>query len=475
MHVMLIQPPVHTIQPADLPPGEPPAPPWDLVGLHSYLLSRTGHQSIFFDARLYKNWVEAIDQQLPYDTHQLVVVVRARAFEWPATLQVLRTIRERAPQAMRVLCGPLATACPEICVQHQEVDAALVGDPELTLRALLENRYATGRLRQLPGLALRGRTAQPVWMPDLSPLPPPAWENLPWKSYLAHARGGLRTLMRLSRGHPGQPADRATGGANEPLRIAPLERLTASFGRGAHLGVVETLVVDPPGLWTTDQLRAWCRALQEVHNTHPWSLQLLPRVLSPGEGDDLREAGCRRVELILPSSRPGELARFGVRGDGPALRTAVQSVVDSGLEVLMRVWLGGPSEGPKEREQWLRLLQNLRFPPVRFQPFPFALDAPMVREVTPPPGTPTLNAWLSQVDQAQAPAMAWGGAEGHRRAQALGADLAQTVRESWTARWQRFWTRWRDTSVIEHLEERASGLLRTPEAAEDQLRTGSPR
>jgi len=462
--VLLIQPPVYPAVETDTPLREPPVPPWDMVCLHAYLLSRTGHQCTFFDARLYADWPRILEQSLPYDTHQLVVVVRARTFEWPAALQVLRTMAELAPPAMRVLFGPLASACPDICLRRPELEAALVGDPELTLRALLENRHAPGRLRQIPGLAMPDRPAEPTWAPDLQHLPAPAWDRLPWKDYTRLAQGGLRALIRLSRGHPGQPGDRAVGGRAEPLRFMNMERLLNSFGRSAHLGVVETLIVDPPGIWNSDRLRLWCLGLQTLRNTHPWSIQLLPHTLSPDDLDHLRDAACRRIELILPSARPEELSRFGVRGDARSLEHAILGIAQSGLEVLLRVWVGGPCEGPREREQWLRLLTQLRFPPVRFQPFPFALDAPMVNEVTPPPGTPDLTMWLAEVDHAQAPVMAWGGPAGRRRALALCQELERAVREGWRARWHRWWTRWRDTSIIDQLEQRATELLRDSES-----------
>lgn len=459
MYVVLIQPPVAGAHETTAAPREPPVPPWDLICLHSYLLNRTRHQSVFFDARLHADWSHALELQLPFDCHDVVFVVRARPFEWPAALQVLKASARRAPQALRVLCGPLATACPEACARHPEVDAVIAGDPELTLRALLENRHAPSRLRSIPGLALRGGTTQPVWTDDLSHLPPPAWERLPWKDYTTFARGGLRALMRLSRGHPGQPADRAVGGETEPLRLYELDRMATSFGKAAHLGVVETLVVDPPGLWTADRLHAWCQALCDVRNSHPWSLQLLPHSLSPAECELLLDAGCRRVEILLPSPRPAELACYGVRDDVRALNAAIRRVANAGLEVLLRAWVGGPGEGRSERADWLRLLGHLDYPPVRFQPFPLALDSPIMREMHLADKGGNLTTWIEQPPSEDVPVMAWEGSAGHQRARALCAELDHVIHESWRSRWRRFMVKWRETHVIEQLESRASSLM----------------
>lgn len=450
MFVILIQPPASLSDAAPRAPREPPVPPWDLVCLYSYLLSRTGHPCEFFDARIHDHWKSALEQRLPYNTQQVVCVVRARPFEWPAALLVLRTVATLAPNAMRVLCGPLPTALPALCARRPEVDAVIAGDPELSIRALLDHRFTPARLRQIPGLALRDEDTAPVWSQDLAFLPSPAWDRLPWKEYTSFAQGGLRALMRLSRGYSGQPADRAWGGPNEPLRLFPMDRLATTFGKCAHLGVVETMIVDPPGLWTTDRLTAWCQHLMAQRNTHPWSLQLMPHLISPEEGEQLRDAGCRRVELLMPSARADELATYGVRGDVRALRTAIRALVGSGLDVLLRAWLGGPGEDANEPARWRTLLRQLDFPPVRFQPFPLALDSVLART----PGAvasalPDIASWVANVDAQTSSVMAWGGATGYQRAQDQGQDLSRYRRESWAARWSRLWTTWPTGSVIE--------------------------
>lgn len=460
MFVLLVQPPVLSNQETGLPRAEPPAPPWDLVCLHSYLQNRTGHRSLFFDARLHPDWRHALEQIMPADSRQLAVVVRARIFELPAALCVLRAVSGLAPEALRVLCGPVASARPDACAQWPELDAILAGDPEPSLRQLLDHRHAVGRLRQTAGLALRGQTTDPFWWPDLHHVPAPAWDSLPWKTYTDYARGGVRALLRVSRGHPGQAADRALGGVEEPLRYWNFDRLAPSFGKCAHLGVVETLVMDPPGIWTVDRLRAWCESLLAARNTHPWSLQMLPRTISPAEAELLLEVGCRRLEIILPSPRADELARYGLAGELRDLQTAVRSMADAGLEVLLRCWVGGPGDTHGETRAWLKLARGLRFPPMRFQVFPLALDAPLLQQVTRRPGTPTFDEWLSKASHTDPPVAAWGGAEGQAQASAMGNELNRALRQGWMPRLQRFWMRWRAISVIEELEYRAGDLAK---------------
>jgi hypothetical protein len=458
--VILIQPPSSDRTPTGPSWPEPPAPPWDLIGLHTFLQTRTGHRSILFDARLYADWPRALENLLPMDSRQVVAVVRSRIFEWPAARHVLDTLMTQLPEALRVLCGPLPTLRPAECARWPGVDAIIAGDPEPTLRSLIENRHVPVRLSQTPGLALHGRTTTPFWWPDLQQLPAPAWDGVPWTTYTDFARGGLRALLRVSRGHSGQAADRAWGGVEEPLRFWDFDRLAAAFGKCAHLGVVETLVVDPPGIWTPDRLRAWCEALIKARNTHPWSLQQLPHLLSPEEALLLREAGCRRLEIILPSSRPEELARYGLRGDTRALNLAVQSMAQAGLEVLIRCWVGGPGEGQGERKRLLRLARALGYPPMRFQPFPLALDAPLLHEIARDPATPDLDTWFADAGSEPTPASFWGGADGRARAQALGESLNRSLCEEWGPRFRRWWMRWRSIHVIEELEQRSTELLR---------------
>ncbi len=457
MFVLLVQPPTSNAGDGGLPWPEPAAPPWDLVCLHAYLRSRTGHRVELFDARLHDDWAHALENQLPRDSRDTVLVVRARLDEWPAACAVFKVSTQLAPDALRVLAGPAASACPAAAASRAGASAVMAGDPEPILRALLENRHTPGRLRLIPGLALPGQDTKPFWWPDLGQLPVPAWDSLPWNQYTRRAAGGVRALVRISRGHPGEAADRATGGAGEPLRVWNLDRLAASFGKCAHLGVVENVMVDPPGLWTVDRLRAWCEALQSARNTHPWSLRMLPRKLSPAEAFALRQAGCRRVEFILPSARPGELAHYGIRGDAQALSMALRELTACGLEVLLRCWVGGPGAGAAHREarSWRWLAWRLQHPPMRFQVFPLALDAPLLQTEKPPPDTPTLAAWLEHDQPADVTIPAWGGKTGLAHAQATAQTLNRGMESGWMAAWQKFWTVWPTLRVIEDLELRS--------------------
>lgn len=465
MFVLLIQPTLERAAPAGGMRSEPPAPPWDLVCLHSFLRARTGCRPILFDARLFADWPQALENLTPSGGRDVIAVVRSRIFELPAARRTLEVLAERLPGAMRVLCGPLPSLRPEACARLPNVDAVIAGDPEPTLRFLIENRHAPARLQNAPGLALPGRTTSPLWWSDLNQLPSTMWEALPWRDYIHYAGGGLRALVRVSRGHSDVPANRAWGDTAEPLRFWDFNRLAQSFGRCAHLGVVENLVVDPPGIWTPDRLQAWCDALINARNTHPWSLQILPRIISASEAYQLREAGCRRLEIVLPSSRPTELARYGLPGERRGLQLAVRSMAQDGLEVLLRCWIGGPGEGRREGRRMRRLIRTLGYPPVRFQPFPFALDAPMVQEITPDPATPNLTTWLTPSGAQPPLEAAWGGAAGHARASAMCERLDYDMRHRWGPRLHRWWLRWRNTSLVDDLEQRTTELLKSTDTA----------
>lgn len=459
MFVLLIQPANESAPSPRGRPGEPPAPPWDLVCLHSFLQARTGFRPILFDARLYANWPEALENAAPAGGRDVVAVVRSRIFELPAVRRALTELAERLPAAMRVLCGSLPAARPEECARLPGVDAVIAGDSEPALRFLLENRHAPARLQAAPGIAMPGRTTAPLWWPDLNQLPAIAWETLPWRDYVTHAQGGMRALIRVSRGHSHQPADRAWGGGDEPLRLWDFSRLAASFGRCAHLGVVENLLVDPPGIWTPDRLQAWCDALIAARNTHPWSLQLLPRIISADEAYHLREAGCRRMEIVLPSSRLEELERYGLPGDKRHLQVAVRSMAQDGLEVLVRCWVGGPGEGRREARRLRQLAGTLGYPPIRFQPFPLALDAPLIADSPRDAKTPDLESWISDPTPRSA---FWGGAEGRARACALGEKLDYEMKHRWAPRFHRWRIGWRSTSFMDEIEQRATEPLQTP-------------
>lgn len=466
MQVLLVHPPDATTTGDAGPAADRIAPPWDLVCLHAFLLARTGHVPHLIDTRLFSRFETDFDATLGRLAGPRLLVVHTRDLHLAEAMAVVETAHRRAPDLPIALCGPFPSAQPQQAITLPHVNYVLAGDPEPILRALLDSLHAPNRLRQIPGLYMRTGGGQgPAWLPDLAALPIPTWEGPHWIAYRTSVGGGVAAELRVSRGHSRTPADRATGGAEEPLRFWPFERLAPLVQKCAHKGASEVLITDPPGIWTPDRLRAWCHALIRARNTHPWSFHSLPRQFSAGELSDLREAGCRRLEFILPSCDPELLKRFECLHERRRLVAAVRGVAHEGMQVLVRVWTGGPEERTGERDRIVRMLEALHYPAFQPEPFPFAFDSPLARERGTAGGNLTLEAWMSWAREPwlQArPVPAWGGAEGAEAAAQTCRHVVQRIASSPRRRWQRWLSRWRSRSLIDDMETRMLALFQKP-------------
>lgn len=466
MHVVLVQPPDSAEADASGHVHERLAPPWDLLCLQAFLRARTGHHGHLVDARLFSHFEADFVAAVRRVPAPRILVVHARDVQIGEAMAVVETTHRHFPDTPIALCGPYASAHPASAVALPHVQFALAGDPEPILRSLLDFLHVPNRLRQTPGLAVRGGGGvAPAWLPDLAALPAPTWEGVAWTAYHTTVGGGLTGEMRLSRGHSGSAFDRAIGGADQPLRFWPMDRMAALLMRCAHKGVVEMEIADPPGVWTPDRIRAWCHALIRVHNTQPWSFQSPPRQFSAAEIETLIDAGCRRLALVLPSCDPDLLKRFECLHDRRRLKAAWQACRDAGLAVNLRLWVGGPEERRGERDRIARFVRALGFPGFVAQPFPFAFDAPLCREREPDGRTPTLEEWIAWSHEPwikTRPVPAWGGADGADRTAATCAAVVQRVTRSPLHRLKRAVARWRGRSLIEDLEARMVALFHRP-------------
>jgi hypothetical protein len=466
MQVLLVHPPDTSPSGAARAALDRMAPPWDLVCLHAFLLARTGHVPHWVDTRLFSRFEADLDETLRRIAGPRLMVVHTRPLHLAEAMAVVETVHRRAPDVPLALCGPFPSAHPQQAISLPHVNYVLAGDPEPILRALLDSLHAPNRLRQIPGLYVRGSGGQgPAWLPDLAALPLPTWEGPPWNAYRTSVGGGVAAELRVSRGHTRSPADRAAGGADEPLRFWPFERLAPLLQKCAHKGATEVMIADPPGVWTPDRVRAWCHALVRAHNTHPWSFSCLPRQFSAAELSDLREAGCRRIEFILPSCDPAVLQRFECLHERRRLAAALRAVAHEGLQLMVRVWTGGPEERTGERDRIVRLLEAVHYPAFQPEPFPFSFDSPLARERAADAADLTLDAWMAWAREPwlQArPVPAWGGAAGDRAAGETCRYVVQRIAGSPRRRWQRWWSRWRSRSLIDEMESRMLALFQKP-------------
>lgn len=364
MHVMVLQSPVASpvlLDQADGRLAHRP-PPWDTLALLGFLSGRTRHSGYLFDARLRREWREDLSDRLARpDAADLALLHVVPGGETGAG-EAAALIRANNPNLPIVIFGGAVRPSPLALMNRIGATGAIVGDPEPTVRNLLDNFHDEFRRRRIPGLLFEDGPGEPVaqWVGDLRNLALPAWASVPWSTYASPGfRGGLCVELSLSRGFSGDPVDRADRAVDSPLRIWPMDRLVDGLQECAHLGMTEVRFLDPPGVWNADRLEEWLQRLGRIRNAQDWSLRLMPEPVHEDLLARMIGHRCRRIEWLVPTTDPARLAALGFEVDWEGAAAARHWLHSQGVQVDLVFRIGDPAELAGETGRVLTLLKTL--------------------------------------------------------------------------------------------------------------------
>ncbi|MDD3604654.1 MAG: hypothetical protein PHD86_05670 [Kiritimatiellae bacterium] len=399
MHVVLIQPPEGTAgaAPLRLARKNPAtfAPDWDVLCLQAYLKGHSRHLSTCVDCRLFTDLELELEHALNAVKGPKIIAVHTSLTNIGESAAVLELSRRKWPEIRTVMFGQFPSQFPEHIHAVARADYALSGDPEPILRALLDHIDSEKRLQNVPGLNFPGKNISTSWMPDLNILSLPDWGRVFWRAYHHPDQAGRQPArMRLSRGHTQEACDRAMGLIREPLRLWPMDKLAQSVRASSDLGVTDIFLTDPPGVWNEGRLREWCRALNRIYNKQPWGLQLNPGRIEDDLIAELAATRCRRVDFIVPSCDQELQERFGVPFRARTLRHTISSLEKAGVEVFVRLWIGGPEEKKGAVRRAVALIHHLPAAHIVLEPFPFCMDSPLYRSAAADCGASDIDNWL---------------------------------------------------------------------------------
>lgn len=444
-------------------PAPPSAPPWDLLCLRAYLQSRTRHSATLVDARTFTDFERELVEALRAVPAPFALVVYCEPLSVGETAAVLEIARRHFARLTTVVCGPFPSQFPAEAASALRTDYALAGDPEPILRNLLDHLDVPQRLARVPGLLRAGATVRPHWLERLDPLSLPDWTGLFWPAYERRwPRAALCAEARWSRGHTGEPGDRAFSEAGAPLRLWPADRMAQMIQKAAAFGLQEVFLTDPPGLWTRARLATWCAALDRARVTQPWGLRLLPRALSEDDAAQLAWAHCRRIELLFPSAHPDVWPAYGCEPDLAALARTVDLLRAHQIRVEARFWIGGPEARRGEADRIASLVRLLRYPPTTLEAFPVSFDSPLYREFGAAPGAPRLADWIRWARapwMRERPVPLWGGPDAARVLRAAMARARRAVARSPQRAIQRAVAAVRSRPWIRLMEDKALAWL----------------
>ncbi len=392
-----------------------PAPPWNLMCLQRYLEAHTRHLCHFADCRLMADPEAELAAIIAARSPIQMVVVNARTENLGPVSSVLDICKRHAEGAYTALCGQHPSQFPGHVLNIPRVDFGLAGDPEPILRNLLDNLDVPARLRHVSGLIHDPEMATPPhWMPQIDRLTLPDFSQVFWRSYRLPEVDSppARAVVRLSRGHTRQPADRAMPGVYEPFRLWPLAKFAQFMQTCTRLEIGEVFFDDPPGVWTPDRLRNWCLELEHVRNVRSWALRMLPASLDEEDAQQLAASHCRRIEFLIPSCDPEILERYGCIIGFKDLEHTALLLERFGITPNLRFWVGGPEEKPGEGARLQAAYRKVGCRYFAAEPFPCLPDQPLHQELGIEEPRASLEAWMRWARApwtTERPAAIWGG------------------------------------------------------------------
>lgn len=302
----------------------------------------------------------------------------------PASEDVVGSLTElayaqdrRRPQ---FLLGPMATLTPEAMVKVGPINGLLRGEPDMTLRRLLNALADRAELKKVPGLVLR-RLSGPAHevpmgpMPAADQLPVPDFQGFNWPQIAGLCQGAVP--VEASRGsqchslfHLSEDLARAHGQSENQHRVRPVADVIRD---------IQTLRmrIDPLRLDFIDEVFPshddWIAEFTQAYRAEvglPFSARLSSWHHPPRTVESLVQAGLSRVCLEIETGDPTFRYRFSnTHPDNRLIADLVATATELGCLVNLNVMLGLPEETVEHLDATLKLLQSLPFDAVQVVPF----------------------------------------------------------------------------------------------------------
>lgn len=284
--------------------------------------------------------------------------------------------KEINPRIATILGGAHPSAMPKQVLANKNIDYAVIGEGEKTLKELLERIERNNDLSDLEGLAYRknGEIIIKVrnnFENNLDSLPLPAWELFPLKKYFSINRphGGLSRSSSVlpiitSRGCPYQCIfcsihniwGREYRARKPEAVLKEIEYLVSKFG-------IKGLIFDDDNL-TLDRERAVkiFREIIEKNFNIGWSL---PNGVFIGTLDKdllslMKKSGCYSISMAVESGDEEILKQIKKPVDLTKAKKIIKSAQDLGLEIAVFFVVGFPFETKKQVEKTLHFARELK-------------------------------------------------------------------------------------------------------------------
>ena len=276
--------------------------------------------------------------------------------------ELTRRIKEDlSPEIVVATGGTHPSFLPEKTLTESTVDYVILGEGELTLRALIEAHNQGHGIEAIDGLAFHGPTGivvnpRTTWIEDLDTLPFPARDLLPMEKYFKtkvpmglHWRSRRNTPIVTSRGCPHQcPFCSSWLHWGKKFRKRSAENVLSEI---EHLqkeyGVKELKFQDDNLTADKKRAKAIFHGMVERHLTMPWNT---PNGLALWTLDEemlslMKQSGCYELTLAVESGDPTSFENYvGKPFDSSKAKKVARDARKQGLTTVAYFIIGFPGE-----------------------------------------------------------------------------------------------------------------------------------
>ena len=329
-------------------------PPLAVMGLSAYLKQHTAHQVEVLDCVVEQLAFEQIGPRVLAARPDVVGVAATASHAVYNVRLVIDMVRQVLPDAFIVIGGPHVSAFPELAARLDGVDAAIEGDGEQPLAALLDTLDSGGDLHQVPAILFKEpdgtiyRQGERRMIHDLDSLPFSDRDAFPPGRYFTPGmKGGRTTTMMSSRGCPNRcvfcNVPQAYRARSPEHVVQEVELCVRRHGIQDIHFVDDIFNISPERVMAISELilrreiKVSWGYKASIRNTTPQMLRLAKR------------AGCYKVHYGVETFTNEGLKTLNKRATVDEIKRIFRMTQDEGLKAIAYMIVGCPHERTAEQ------------------------------------------------------------------------------------------------------------------------------
>lgn len=365
-------------------------PPLGLLYIAAYLRRHLGTEVLLLDAKLDRGIESAVAAALR-EFRPDAVGISALTAESFLAHKLAAAVKAADPGMPVVIGGPYATSDPEGALADAALDAAVIGEGELTFAELLRLIISEGPrwkdpalLRAVDGLAFRGedgaeRSRPRAPIADLDALPFPAWDLVDYRKFWAFpsmATLGERPYLPLfaSRGCPYHCAF-CHNIFGKTFRPRSPENVADEVAMLHGLGVRDIEVLDDIANCDPERFDRTLQLLLDrgLHSKLSFPNALRGDLLRESSADLLKGVGTGEISVAVETASERLQSYLGKNLSLPKVSQAIDMLADRRIFTRGFFILGLPTETPAELRSTIEFAARSRLHLAMFftpNPFP---------------------------------------------------------------------------------------------------------